>query len=91
MTDSAGLAGNAAAGDGSHDVHLLHVTSGNQGLTNQQLQGLQAEVIVDVAAVDGDGAGAILKQVNAGDGGLPTAGAIQIGLLRLIPALTPPY
>ena len=31
-----------------------------QGLTDDQLQGLQAEIIVDVTAVDGDGAGAAL-------------------------------
>ena len=49
MTDSAGLTGNAAAGDGDNDVNLAQHVGGDQGLTNDQLQGLQTEVIVDVA------------------------------------------
>ena len=59
VTQSAGLAGNAAALHGSNDVHLAQGIGGVQGLTDHHLQGLQTEVIVDVAAVDGDGAGAV--------------------------------
>ena len=63
MTDSAGLAGNAAACDGDNNVNLAQQIGGDQGLTNDQLQGLQTEVIVDITAVDDNGAGAVL--VNA--------------------------
>ena len=54
MTQSAGLAGNAAAGNGGNDVHLAGVAGQIQGLTDHHLQGVQAEVIIDVPAVDGD-------------------------------------
>ena len=90
MTDSAGLTGDAAAGDGGNDVHLAQLLGGSQGLTDQQLQGLQTEVLVDVTAVDGDRTGAVLEQVHTGHGGLPTAGAIEIRLLALIHASLPP-
>ena len=62
----------------------------NLGLTDQELQGLQAEVIVDVPAVDGDSAGAVGEEMHAGHGGLPAAGAIQIRLLALIHSFVPP-
>ncbi len=90
MADGAGLAGHAAAGDGGNDVHLAQGVGSGQGLANQQLQGLQAEVIVDVAAVDGDRAGAVGEQMHPGHGGLAAAGAIQIRLLALIHSFVPP-
>ena len=82
MTDGAGLAGDAAAGDGADDVHLAHHVGGDQGLTDQELQGVQAKVIIDVPAVDDDGAGSILIDTNPGDGGLPPTGAV--GILSLL-------
>ena len=91
MTQSAGLAGHAAALDGGNDVHLAQGGGGIQGLTNDHLQGLQAEIIVDIAAIDGDGAGAVLKQVDAGHGGLTTASTVLIGILGLIHSSFPPY
>ena len=57
MTDGACLTGHTAALDGADDVDLAHQLSGDQGLTDDQLQGLQTEVIVDVTTVDDDGAG----------------------------------
>ena len=72
VTDSAGLAGNAATCDGDNDVNLAHQVGGDQGLTDDQLQGLQTEVIVDVAAIDDDGTGAVLVDANAGNGGCST-------------------
>ena len=84
MTQGAGLAGNAAAFHGGNDVHLTQGIGGIQGLADHHLQGLQAEVIVDVAAVDGDGAGAVGEQMHAGHGGLAAAGTVQIRLLALI-------
>ena len=90
VTQGAGLAGDAAAGDGGHHVELADGVGQHQGLTGDQLQGLQAEIIVDVTAVDGDGAGAALIQANAGDGGLATAGALLILSLALVHTLLPP-
>jgi hypothetical protein len=84
VADGAGLAGHAAALDGGFDVNLAHGVGGDQGLTNDELQGLETEVIVDLTAVDGDDAAAVGDEVNAGHGGLPTAGAVHIGLLGLI-------
>ena len=69
---------------------LAEFLGSGQGLTDDHLQGLEAEILVDVAAVDGDGAGAVLEEVNAGDGGLSTAGAVQIRLLGLIHSSLPP-
>ena len=52
---------------------------------------IQTEVLIDVAAVDGDGAGAVLKQVHTGNGGLAAASAVLVGVLGLIHSLFPPY
>ena len=84
VTDSAGLAGNAAACDGALDVNLIGEANGDQGLTNDELQGVKAEIIVDVTAVDGDNAGAAGNEVNSGDRGLATAGAVHIGSLGYV-------
>ena len=91
MTQSAGLAGHAAALDGGNDVDLAELLRSGEGLTDDHLQGLETEILVDVAAVDGDGAGAVLKQVHTGDGGLAAASAVLVGILRLIHSLFPPY
>ena len=91
MTDSAGLSGKSAALNGSDDIELA-LSSGNaERLVNDELQGLEAEVIVDVTTVDDDGAGALLIQADAGDGGLTTAGAVLVGVLGLIHVSFPPY
>ena len=90
VTDSAGLTGNAAACDGDNDINLANQVGGDQGLTNDQLQGLQTEVIVDVAAIDDDGTGAVLVNANTGNGGLTTAGAVKILLLALVHSKLPP-
>ena len=86
VTDSAGLAGNAAASDGANDIKLAQGIGKGHGLTNDQLQSIQAEIIVDVSAVNGDLAGAGV-QTNAGHGALSTAGAIVIGILALVHGL----
>ena len=54
VAQGAGLAGHAAALDGGNDVHLAQGIGGVQGLTDDHLQSLQTEVLVDAAAVDGD-------------------------------------
>src|SRR5699024_5606559 len=84
VADGAGLAGDAAAGDGDNQVNLAQGVGGDQGLADQQLQGLQAAVLVDIAAVEGDGAGAVLIDADAGHGGLPAAGAVVILSLALV-------
>ena len=86
VTDGAGLAGNAAAGDGANDIKLAQGIGEGHGLTDDQLQSLKAEIIVDVSAVNGDLAGAGV-QTNAGHGALSTAGAIVIGILALVHGL----
>ena len=90
MAQSAGLAGNAAAGDGSNDIHLAGGAGGFQGLADDHLQGLQTEILVDVTAVDGDGTVAALEQVDAGNRGLSSAGAVHIRLLARIHSRLPP-
>ena len=90
VAQSAGLTGNAAAFNGGNDVDLAELLGSGERLTDDHLQGLETEILVDVAAVDGDGAGAVLEEVNAGDGGLSTAGAVQIRLLGLIHSSLPP-
>ena len=55
VADGAGLTGYAAAGDGDNDVNLAQQIGGDQGLTDDQLQGVQTEILVDVTAVDDDG------------------------------------
>jgi hypothetical protein len=57
--------------------NLSTVPVADQRLTDDELQGLKSKIVVDAAAVDGDGAGAAGEQVNAGDGGLSAAGAVQ--------------
>ena len=90
MADSTGLTGNAAAGDGDNDVNLAQQIGGDQGLTDDQLQGVQAEILVDVTAVDDDGTGAVLVNANTGNGGLTTAGAVKILLIALLHSKLPP-
>ena len=91
VADGAGLTGDAAAGDSGDDVHLAHRGGGDQGLTDDELQGLQTEILLNVPAVDGDGAGAVGEEVHAGHRGLPTASAVVIGLFTLIHLRYPPY
>ena len=81
----------SAALDGGDDVHLALVGGSHQGLTDDHLQGVKAEILLDVATVDGNGAGAAGINLDAGHGGLPTASAVQIRLLRLIHVPLPPY
>ena len=90
VADSAGLTGHAAACDGDNNVNLANQVSSDQGLTDDQLQGLQTKVIVDIAAVDDDGTGAVLVNANTGNGGLTAAGAVVILLLALVQNRLPP-
>ena len=90
VADSTGLTGYAAAGDGDDNVNLAQQIGGDQRLTDDQLQGVQTEILVDVTAVDDDGTGAVLVNANTGNGGLTTAGAVKILLLALVHSKLPP-
>ena len=90
MTDGAGLAGHAAALDGADDIDLADQIGRSQRLTDDHLQGIQAEIIIDITAVDGDGAGAALIDADTGNGGFTTAGAVLILSLALVHSLLPP-
>ena len=61
MTDRAGLAGDTAAGDSAHDVKFSERIGQGQRLANDELKGLKAEIIVDIAAIDRDRAGTRIK------------------------------
>ena len=91
VAQGAGLTGHTAALDGGDDIDLTEGLGRGEGLTDDHLEGLETEILVDVAAVDGDGAGAVGEQVHTGHGGLTTAGAVQIGILGLIHVSFPPY
>src|SRR5699024_3533273 len=90
VTDRAGLAGEAAAGYGALHVKLAGGAGGLERLTADHLQGLQTEVVVDGAVVDLDLTGTTREQTNAGNGGLSSAGAVEISLFRCIHQLVPP-
>ena len=77
MTDGTCLAGYTAADNVANDVELAHVTGELQGLTDDELQGLETEVIVDVSLIDGDNAGTGIN-TNTSDGLLSSAGAVEI-------------
>ncbi len=71
----AGLAGQAAAGDGGDDVVLAVAVGGDDRLLQDHLQHRTGEILGEFLAVDGDAAGARL-QPDAGDGVLALAGGI---------------
>ena len=54
VADRAGLAGDAAACNAADNVELLVGLGEDERLTDDGLQGVKAEVIVDVAVVDRD-------------------------------------
>ena len=77
MADSASLAGNTATGNADDDVILALEAQQDQRRADDQLQGLQTEVAVDVTVVDGDLTGAGVN-ANAGNGILTTTSAVEI-------------
>ena len=77
VADSASLAGNTAAGNADDDVILALEAQQDQRRADDQLQGLQTEVVVDVTVVDGDLASALVD-AHAGNGILTTTSAVEI-------------
>ncbi len=59
VADSAGLAGDAAAGHAADNVELLVGAGEGQGLTDNKLQRVQTEIIVNISVVDRDLAGTL--------------------------------
>jgi len=88
VTDSAGLAGNAAAGHPADDIKLAIGIGKGQRLTYNVLQRIQAEIIVDIPIIDGDLAGPLI-QADSGDGAFPPSRAVKIGC-SLVHSLRPP-
>src|SRR5699024_2139253 len=88
VTDSASLAGHAAAGHAANDIKLLIGAGEGEGLTDNILQGIKAKIIVDVTVVDGDLAGTLIK-THSGYAALAAAGAVEIRC-RFVHRLTPP-
>ena len=84
MAHSTGLTGYAAAGNGGFDIDLAKGVGRNQRLTDDELKGIESEVIIDVTAVDGDGTGAVGDEVDTCYGGLSAACSVEIGALGLI-------
>ena len=80
MTDRARLAGDAAAANTANYVELLAGLGELEGLTNDQLEGIKAEVIVDISVVDGDLTGARIE-ANSCYRRFSSAGAVKIRCL----------
>lgn len=77
VADGTGLTGNAAARDGTHDVELAEGVCKVERLADDQFEGLEAEVIVDITTVDGDRTGTGIEP-HAGNGLFPPAGTVKI-------------
>ena len=89
MADCTSLTGNTAACHGSNDIELLNGVGKGERLTNDQLEGLKTEIVVDGAAVNGDRTAAGLNS-DSGNRVLSSAGAIVIRL-RIVHCSDPPY
>lgn len=79
VADGAGLAGYAAACDGADDIVFAERLGQGHRLADNQLEGVKAEIIVDVSAIDGDAAAAGINS-DAGNGTLSAACAVEIRL-----------
>src|SRR5699024_5364374 len=88
VADRAGLAGDAAACNAADNVELLVGLGEDERLTDDGLQGVKAEVIVDVAVVDRDLARALVNSY-ARNGALSSAGAVEIRCLIVHVRLPP--
>ena len=54
MTDSTGLTGVAAAVNVHEDVEFINCIGSSKGLTNGNLKGFKAEILVNASLVDGE-------------------------------------
>lgn len=66
MADSTCLAGHATAVDAADDIELFTGACKSERLADDELEGLKAEIIVNLSVVDDDLAGAGIK-TDSGD------------------------
>ncbi len=90
MTDGTCLTGHAAAFDGADNIDFADGLGGDEGLTDNELEGVETEVIIDVATVDGDNAGAAFINADSCNGSLAAAGAVLLLFLALVHYVLPP-
>ena len=89
VTDSACLAGEAAAAYVNNYVELANGVGNTEGLIYNVLHGLKTEVLIDTSAVDGNNTGTGIE-TNSGYGLLSSACAVEIGLCTSIHYTFPP-
>ena len=83
MTDSTGLTGDSAADSLCDNVELAVCLCSSEGLTNDELQCIETEVIVDVLTVDRDLSRTGYK-ADAGNGILTTACTVEINFVSFL-------
>ena len=83
VTDSACLAGDTAALSSANDVELAFGAGYGEGLVNDELEGFETEVFVDVSLIDGDHTGAGVN-TNAGNGFFSSTGTVEVGFCTSI-------
>ena len=83
MTDRTCLTGQTATLNVCDNVKLAHGVGGAERLVDDELQGLQTEVLIDVLLVNGDNTGAG-DDANTSNGLLSSAGAVEIRLCTSI-------
>ena len=76
VADGACLTGYAAAGDVANYVEAIGKSCQLEGLTNDQLKGVESEIIVDLSVVDDNLACTLLKSYS-GNGALSSACAVE--------------
>ena len=84
VTDSASLTSNATTCNGADDVELTLGLGESQGLTNDELKSIEAEVFVDAPVVDGDVTGTLVHSYP-GNRAFSSTGAVKIrfGIVHL--------
>ena len=90
MTNCACLTGKAAALNGSDDIELALSSGYAEGLIDDELKGLEAEIFVKRLAVNGDNTGAGYD-TYASYGLLSSAGTVEVRFCTLIHCVLSPF
>ncbi len=90
VTDRTCLSGETAALNGCNDIELAGSVGYAEGLVNDELKGLETEVLIDVLAIDGDSTGTGIK-TNASYRALSSASAVKIRLSASIHYSVPSF
>ena len=77
MTDCTGLAGNTAACHAADNIKLIGGFCQLKRLTNDQFEGIQSKIIVNITVVNGYLSGTLINP-NAGDRAFSSAGSVKI-------------